>query len=181
MDYDGRFTTNDASIFNSFYNEALASVPEPGGLGVLSLAALAVVRRRRRRIETRLAFPRRPRCPLSRRRFVFGIVGFADGARAKTLYWDVNGPTPAQPTARRPAGNGRLFAPASWSADASGSSPTTRFVDGSAVVFSAGGDGTGPSVINVRNPARTTGFTNQEAISPSPAPCRKSTTERVRR
>ena len=49
VDYDGIFTSNDASIFNSFYNEALAGVPEPATLGVLGIGTLGLLRRRRQR------------------------------------------------------------------------------------------------------------------------------------
>ena len=42
------FTTNDATLFNSFYSEALASVPEPATLGVLGIGALGLLGRRRR-------------------------------------------------------------------------------------------------------------------------------------
>ncbi len=42
------FTVNDSFLFNGAYNEALASLPEPGGLAVvLSGAALLATRRRR--------------------------------------------------------------------------------------------------------------------------------------
>jgi hypothetical protein len=47
MDYDGVFTPNDASIFGTFYDESLASLPEPGSLAVLGLGLLALRRKRR--------------------------------------------------------------------------------------------------------------------------------------
>jgi hypothetical protein len=46
MDYDGVFTPNDASIFGTFYDEALASLPEPASLGLICLLGIGLARRR---------------------------------------------------------------------------------------------------------------------------------------
>jgi hypothetical protein len=35
VDYDGVYSSNDAAIFNSFYDESLASLPEPGTVGIV--------------------------------------------------------------------------------------------------------------------------------------------------
>ena len=47
MNYDGIFTPDDAAIFGGAYDESLASLPEPGSLGVLALLGIGLARRRR--------------------------------------------------------------------------------------------------------------------------------------
>ena len=47
MDYDGVFTANDAIIFGNNYDTTLPSLPEPGSLSVVGLAAAVMLRRRR--------------------------------------------------------------------------------------------------------------------------------------
>jgi fibronectin-binding autotransporter adhesin len=47
MDYNGLFTPDDAAIFGGAYDESLASLPEPGILGLLAFACVGFTRRRR--------------------------------------------------------------------------------------------------------------------------------------
>jgi autotransporter-associated beta strand protein len=47
VDYDGIFTSNDAALFNGIYDESVASLPEPATLGLLAVAAVPLLRRRR--------------------------------------------------------------------------------------------------------------------------------------
>jgi autotransporter-associated beta strand protein len=48
LDYDGVFTDNDAIIFGTFYDTGLAHLPEPASIGMVGIAAAALIRRRRR-------------------------------------------------------------------------------------------------------------------------------------
>jgi hypothetical protein len=55
LNYDGVFTPNDAFLFSTLYDESLSGLPEPGSLGLLSLAGLGLVRRRTRHLHSRAA------------------------------------------------------------------------------------------------------------------------------
>ena len=49
MDYDGIYTPNDAAIFGGFYDESLASLPEPASFAVLAGLGMLASRRSRKR------------------------------------------------------------------------------------------------------------------------------------
>ena len=49
FNYDGFIDFQDLSLFNTGYDESKPSLPEPGGAGLLGLAALGLARRRRAR------------------------------------------------------------------------------------------------------------------------------------
>lgn len=79
-------------------------------------------------------------------------------AHGATAYWDTNGATAGSGNAGGTWGN------ATWSADSTGTSATTNWVNGDIAVFAAGTDGTGTYTVTLGSPVTASGITFEEVI-----------------
>jgi fibronectin-binding autotransporter adhesin len=80
------------------------------------------------------------------------------GTASAQLYWDTDGATPGSATSSTPIWG----TSSSWTTDITGSSATTAYIEGSDVVISAGGNGTGAFTLKVNGTRSANSLTFEE-------------------